>query len=108
MDNTVAKTILEQLGGAKFQAMTGAYSFSAGPTSLGFRISQRNKGRYAGVRIELTPADVYDMHFIRSRMVKGHLKIEDVTREGVYCDSLVEVFERETGLFCSLGTMGRS
>lgn len=102
MDNTVANTILAQLGGQRFKTMTGAYSFSAGPTSLGFRISQRNKGRYAGVRIELTPADVYDVHFIRSRKVKGQLTIEDNVREGIYCDQLVEVFERETGLLCNL------
>ena len=69
---------------------------------MGFRISQRNKGRYAGVRIELTPADVYDMHFIRSRKVDGVLKIEDTTHEGVYCDQLAEIFERETGLVTSL------
>lgn len=102
MNDQVARTILAQLGGQRFKTMTGAYSFSSGPNALGFRISSRNKGRFAGVRIELTPADVYDVHFIRLKKVAGVLTHDNVVHEGIYADQLVEIFERETGLVTSL------
>ena len=102
MNDQVARTILAQLGGQRFKTMTGAYSFSSGPTSLGFRISLRNKGHFGGVRIELTPADVYDVHFIRLKKIDGFTSFDNVVHEGIYADQLVEVFERETGLVTSL------
>lgn len=102
MNDQVAQTILAQLGGKRFLAMTGAHSLSSGPSSLGFRIPRTNKGRFAGVRIELTPADMYDIHFIRLKQVDGVTSMDNVTHEGIYCDQLQEIFTRETGLETSL------
>lgn len=97
MSLEVANTILAQLGGNKFRAMTGAHNFVGGSNNLSFRIPGKNfaKDSINCVRIELTPADDYTVEFLR---IRGH-KFTVVSRsEGVYCDMLQEVFEHATGL----------
>jgi hypothetical protein len=41
-DMTVARTILDQLGGARFVAMTGAREFVGSADSLTFKVSTRS------------------------------------------------------------------
>lgn len=105
-DMTVANTILAQLGGRRFKVMTGASSFCGSENSLSFRIPQVHNARtgksIAGVRIELTPADVYRMVFIgKTGPNFGDIGEVDV-REDIYCDQLQEVFTRVTGLYTHL------
>lgn len=97
----VAKTIFAQLGGKRFVAMTGASRFVGGPTGLMFSLppGARNKARM--IHVDYTPMDTYNVLFY----TLGGKLIEKV--EDVYCDTLQSVFTGRTGLYTSLGTMGR-
>lgn len=106
-DMTVAKTILEQLGGNKFIAMTGARNFVGDDKSLSFRLPGAGgfcKNGINAVRITLTPSDLYDVEYMRIRGIKV-VVVEKV--EGLYFDSLTDSFERVTGLVTSLGRVAR-
>jgi len=87
----IAETILEQLGGKRFVAMTGARQLVGaafeGVGSLRFRIPGKI------VVIMLTAMDDYTMTIYDA---KGPRIISE--RVGVYCDNLVDVFTSETGL----------
>ena len=92
----IAKTILSQLGGNKFIAMTGAKNFGilSGKNGIGFSIPRHNKVKY--LRIKLNAMDTYDMEFLNT-------KVEVIkTYNGIYNDQLQELFSRETGLYTSL------
>jgi hypothetical protein len=95
-DTSVAREILNQLGGNRFLAMTGAQSLSLNENSLAFRIPQSiTKRRIAMVRVTLDPMDTYTVDFMT---VRG-LKVVTVAKhEGVYCDQLEDIFARVTGL----------
>jgi len=63
-DLTAAKTILEQLGGEHFVAMTGAKDFVATEDSLTFKIGS-NPNHVSHVRVTQTPGDLYAVTFFR-------------------------------------------
>ncbi len=91
---SVAQIIYQQLGGSRFQAMTGASSFSGFENTLSFKLP---KGR--GVRITLNGKDLYDITFLRMRK----FEVETVaTRNDVDCEALKGVMEELTGLALSL------
>lgn len=92
-DFTVAKTILEQMGGQRrLMMMTGAKQFLADEKSVQFKVGKNAKG-IGAVRITLLPSDTYSMAFLNSR---GNL-IEEIN--DVYCDRLMDIFETQTGLY---------
>ena len=62
----VAKTILQQLGGNKFIAMTGAKNFGSSKNSLQFKIGKNSKS-ISHIIITLKSSDLYDVEFIRMR-----------------------------------------
>jgi hypothetical protein len=98
MSSECAETILSQLGGNRFIAMTGAKHLSSTPNSLNMALPQ-NPGRIQWVRIILDENDTYIVEFIR--MVKR--VPTTVTRvTDVYVDNLQEVFTRNTGFYTSL------
>jgi hypothetical protein len=97
-DLTVATIILQQLGGNRFRAMTGAKDFVGGATSLSFRLPKANRG-INGVYINLEPSDTYKIEFVRVRNFER--KVVE-TCDDVYCDSLQDVFTRVTGLHTRL------
>jgi hypothetical protein len=102
-DLTVAKTILAQLGGGRFVAMTGAKNLAGDSNGLSFRLPGAGgfcKNGINAVRITLTPSDLYDVEYMRIRGTKVTV-VERV--EGIYFDSLTDSFERVTGLATSLG-----
>lgn len=104
-DMTVAKTILEQLGGGKFIAMTGAKNFLGDTNSLSFRLPGGGgfcKGGINYVKVTLTPADTYNVEFSRIRGQK--VTLVDAA-EDIYVDQLRSIFTRATGLAVSLGNM---
>ena len=94
----IAETILRQLGGNRFIAMTGASSFSYGDRCLTFRIG-KNEKKVKAVRITLEPSDTYRMEFMAIRNLEVKTLSEKV---GVYCDMLQEIFTNETGLYTKL------
>jgi hypothetical protein len=111
-DMTVAKTILEQLGGRRFSVMTGAKNYTghgASETDMGalsFRLPGSGGFTKSGinyVKVTLTPSDVYSVEFGKVRGTKYTVVSK---AEEVYCDMLQDVFCEHTGLFTSMGTMG--
>lgn len=106
MSTQVAQTILEQLGGRKFIAMTGARNFVGGESSLAFRLPGGGGFCKKGinvVQITLTPDDTYTMTFQRRNHVKGVLTWTDIAQHhGVYFDMLQSMFTSETGLATQL------
>lgn len=106
----IAQTILEQLGGRKFIAMTGARHFSYDPSGvLTFRIPI---GKYRACQIVVNDSDLYDVHFYnwnnRRTSVNYGQETSHEDHHGVYCEDLRDVFEAATGLRTSMGTMGRT
>lgn len=99
-DQQVAQTILRQLGGSRFRAMTGATSFTSGPASLSFRLGRNPKG-IAAVVVELDASDTYTVTFFKRKPFPVCVAVEAEVR-GVYCDSLARVFTAQTGLLTSL------
>lgn len=105
-DMTVAKTILEQLGGRKFTVMTGAKNYIGDANSLTFRLPGAGgfcKDGINVVKVTLDPSDTYTVVFSRLRGAK--LTVVSQSSD-VYADVLQDVFTRATGLATSLGTMG--
>lgn len=99
MTNQVATTILQQLGGNRFAAMTGAKGFIGSDDALMFKLpgTKTYGNGITAVRVVLTAADDYSVTFYQGRKFAV-----SATREGVYADSLRAVFEIETGLRTSL------
>lgn len=100
LDRSIALTILEQLGGNRFLAMTGARNLVAARDGLRFKLPARfAKDGINFVSITLTPADLYDMSF---GTMAGASKLFAVTErvrfEGVYFDQLQSLFTDATGL----------
>lgn len=91
-----ALTVIEQLGGNKFLAMTGARDFVSNDNSLSFRVPSRSANF---VTVVLDPSDTYTVKFslVRGAVVKVVKELS-----GVYCDMLPELFTSVTGLETSL------
>lgn len=98
---SVANTILQQLGGRRFLAMTGAKNLQASAYALTMKLpSNMTKGRATHFRITLTGDDLYHLQALR---VRGYGPEHSVAEEGgIYCDMLRERFEAITGLRTSL------
>lgn len=103
MSMQVAETILSQLGGNRFIAMTGAYSFTGSKDCLSFRLPSNNSKKIGGVRINLKDDDTYTLTTVKLKRRKGgFLDTECKEFPNVYCDNLRQVFESATGLLTSL------
>lgn len=92
----VAQTILQQLGGNRFVAMTGARDFVGLENGLVFALPQRlcvNKANK--VRVRLASDDTYTVEFfsIRGQNVRT---ISDHSM--VYADNLAQLISDQTGL----------
>lgn len=93
---TIALTILEQLGGRRFVVMTGAKNFASSPNGLSFRLpSYLGRNGINTVRITLLPSDTYKVEFSKLRGVKF---VPVSVHEDIYCDALAALFTAETGL----------
>lgn len=98
----VAQTIQKQLGG-KALYMLGAKNLTGGDNFLSFRIGRNSKGiNY--IKIKLTHMDLYDVEFGAIRGTDYKIKYE---AKGIYVDMLHSTIEEYTGMYTSLGTMGR-
>ena len=96
----IAETILAQLGGNQFRAMTGARHFVALDAGLQFRLpNARTANGVQHVRIMLEPSDLYAVTFFR-----GDWTIIGESFDNIYCDQLADLFEDVTGLRTTLGT----
>lgn len=95
----VAQTILQQLGGNKFVAMTGSKNFIASENFLRMNLT-RNKAKAKWLKITLNANDTYTMDFFTAD--KNFNLTSKVKFEDVYCDQLCFLFTKATGLFTSL------
>ena len=94
------KQLLQQLGGNKFIAMTGAKNLTVdrAKNTLHMKIGRNSKG-VSHLRIKLTGADLYDMEFLQVRA--GNVKVK-AKEKGVYNDQLQKMFTKHTGMYTSL------
>jgi hypothetical protein len=98
-DLTIAKTILEQLGGNRFVLMTGAKNMAGSSDSLSFKLPSNPK-KVTHVMIKYDEArDLYNMKFMNIRGVNVKYLAE---HEGVYFDMLQDLFTQETGFYTKL------
>jgi len=98
MDKRKAATILKQIGGNRFIAMTGAKGFAFSDKYMSFKIGRNSKG-INFVRIGHNAKDLYDMEFgfVSTRGIKVKKKVKDV-----YADMLGQIFKKHTGMNVSL------
>jgi len=104
----VAKTILSQLGGNRFIVMTGSKNFTSSPDSLSMKLT-RNTINATHLVITLEANDTYTMEFLACRLSKTTgISRKSLKRiEDVYAEDLQPLFTEVTGLYTSMGTMGR-
>lgn len=105
---TVARTILQQLGGREFLMMTGSKNLVYDENSLRMRLVRNHSGANL-LKITLRWDDLYDMVFTYHRAPSYRVKdgkvferkevFKEIKRyEGVYCDMLRPLFSEVTGL----------
>lgn len=105
----VAEIILEQLGGNKFLAMTGAHHLVSDKNTLQMQLP-KNASKANRLHITLDAMDTCTMHFFYYYPGKFNKfyewvgeKIQDVEIfEGVYCDMLQDIFTSVTGMYTHL------
>jgi hypothetical protein len=99
---TVANTILDQLGGGRFLAMTGAKNLLGDKDSLQFKLPARfAKSGINCVRVAINAMDTYDVEFYKiGRRSFDAERVEAIF--GVYGEDLRRVFRETTGLEVSL------
>jgi hypothetical protein len=98
---TPADITLQQLGGRRFIAMTGAHSFLScddGDT-LRFRLPRSTGAKVNFIKITLNWRDLYDVEFGRCSK-SGGIPVYRMLSEAknIYAEDLVPLFTRETGL----------
>ena len=98
-DMTVAKTILEQLGGNKFRAMTGAKNLGGTEDALSMRIG-RNSSNSNYLKITLNSWDLYDMKF--SKLTRKFEEKSVAEYKNVHNIHLRLMFTKHTGMYTSL------
>ena len=96
---SIAKTILEQLGGNKFVVMTGAKNFVDCGDALSMKIG-RNKTSSNYLKITLNSMDNYDMKCSRVSPMGGERSV--IEYNGVFNDMLDDMFTAHTGMYTSL------
>ena len=96
----IARIIINQIGGTgRLSAMIGARDFLAIDNGLQFKFVAKSKNKSNIIRITLNGNDLYDVSFIKYRALEAKTISE---HNDVFCDSLVELIEKETELYLSL------
>lgn len=93
----IAEIILQQIGGNKFIAMTGAKYLCSTDNSLRFQLPARfAKNGINYVIISLNSDDLYDIEFAKLRA--DRLTTIGEIETGVYAEDLQKFFTARTGL----------
>ena len=107
---TIANTILEQLGGNKFIAMTGAKNFVSDGNTLRMTLP-KNRSKANRLYITLDASDTYTMNFFKYTAGRRNKKTfawspdkkEDIENiSGVYADMLQDICTSVTGMYTHL------
>ena len=96
---SVAKTILEQLGGNKFRMMTGAKNFFGYEYGVSMMIG-RNSSNSNYLKITLNMMDLYDMEFCKLTRMGEKKSVTEYNN--IYNDMLTDQFTAHTGMYTSL------
>lgn len=99
---SMIQDILNQLGGRKFIAMTGATLMQGNGNTL---IATKLKGsrKYNHLEVSLNGNDLYDVRFVKIAGPKRLFEIlKDNTFNDVFVEDLVKLIKGETGLYLSL------
>lgn len=96
---SVAKTILLQLGGNKFKAMTGATNFMDCGDALQFSFKGCRKTNKC--KVTLNGSDLYNVQFFKFNR-KTFDCPEVVSHSDIYNDQLQSIFAEVTGLYTHL------
>ena len=97
----IAGTILQQLGGQKkLTAIIGAYHFM-GLEEGGITFKFKGSKKFNYCKILLTPMDTYTVTFQQWNWKTFSLQNEQ-SFDDIYCEALIPLFEKETGLYLSL------
>jgi len=101
MSQQIALNILDQMGGrGRIATMLGTKRFFSYDDGVAFSFSNKKRSAPNQVKITLDPSDTYTMTFLRVSRNGDFKEKGRFTR--IYADQLVEIFERQTGLFLSL------
>jgi len=95
-----AQTILAQLGGNRFIAMTGAQQLASTGHSIQFKFGSGATNRANFCRIELCVNDTYTMTFLSQRGFNPTKQIEQFC--DVQCGQLKSLFAQRTGFILNL------
>ena len=99
---SIADTILAQLGGHRFIAMTGTNNFLADTRSLSFKLPRGTNTKATHVVITLDADDTYTVEFVKCSLKAAVYRQVVKSLSMVYCDQLQRVFTSETGLLTRL------
>lgn len=96
----VSATILGQLGGSRFLAMTGATNLLGASDSLTMKLPRgATKDGITHLRVTLEPSDLYRCEWLH---ITKHAIVEVAADAGIYGDRLQALFTKRTGLDVSL------
>ena len=99
--NEIIATILNQLGGRKFTAMTGAKNYTQTDRGVTFKIG-RNAGKVNQVTVDYNIGkDLYDLKFEKVSISKKTFEIKRKlikSFDGVFGSQLQELFTSVTGM----------
>lgn len=102
----VSTTILNQLGGRKFLAMTGSKNLAYGTNENGNDMLSmhltRNQSKAKYLTITLMPSDTYCVEFTKADRAFNLITVQKF--DNVYAEDLQDIFTAVTGLYTSLGT----
>jgi hypothetical protein len=99
----VAQTILQQLGGGRFLAMTGARNLVNEGDGLSMQLPRNSSGANR-LTIKLEDSDTYRMKFWKLHKLQP---VDLVEHAGIYCDQLQPLFTETTGFDTNLGAIIR-
>jgi hypothetical protein len=104
---TVAVTIAKQLGGLNLlKLMAGCSNFLSskeGQGTLTFKLGSGSPTKATHFKVTLTDMDDYT---VTSYRIRGtDIRTLEVS-EGIYCDNLIDVFERMTGFYLTARSRG--
>lgn len=99
MKNTIANTILKQLGGNKIIAMVGAYNLI--DLGNGLQFDFKGSRKVNKIQIILNGGNTYDINFYKyNRRTFDCPLVNEFT--DVYAETLTTLFESVTGLCTSI------
>jgi hypothetical protein len=98
---SIAKTILEQIGGNKFCAMIGVKQLGDTGNGLSVKWKAKSKDGSNYLNIELNGLDLYDLKFKR---IWGTDITDKKELNNIYAEDLMDIFEDTTGLFLTFNS----